>query len=87
MFSGMAILPAQQSVSDFFVQHIRVFDGTRVIPQSNVWIRNGKIQAIGNDLRPPAGVKTIDGSGDTLFPGLIDAHTHSYVTGTLSGRN
>ncbi|MBV9507882.1 MAG: hypothetical protein JO323_23070, partial [Acidobacteriia bacterium] len=83
MFAGIGLLPAQQPVNDIFVQHVRVFDGTRVIPQSNVWVRNGKIEAIGDDLRPPAGAKTIDGSGDTLLPGLIDTHTHSYVRDAL----
>ncbi|MBV9507067.1 MAG: CIA30 family protein [Acidobacteriia bacterium] len=83
IFAGIGFLSAQQPANDFFIKHVRVFDGTRVIPESNVWVRNGKIQALGRDLLPPAGVNTIDGSGDTLLPGLIDAHTHSYVRDAL----
>ncbi|HEX7286800.1 MAG TPA: amidohydrolase family protein [Candidatus Angelobacter sp.] len=56
-------------------QHVRVFDGTAVIPDTDVVIQEGKIQAVGPNLTVP-GAKEVDGAGKTLLPGLIDAHVH-----------
>lgn len=58
------------------LEHARVFDGERIIERTSVLVRNGKIEAIGPHLRRPKGARVIDGSGRTLLPGLIDAHTH-----------
>jgi imidazolonepropionase-like amidohydrolase len=41
-----------------------------------ILIEDGKIQAIGAGLAIPAGAQVIDLSGQTVLPGLIDAHTH-----------
>lgn len=56
-------------------QRVRVFDGAVVIPETDVLIQEGKIQAMGPNL-PTAGAKVVDGAGKTLLPGLIDAHVH-----------
>lgn len=39
-------------------------------------IENGKIKAIGENLKKPAHLKVISGKDRILFPGLIDLHTH-----------
>lgn len=57
---------------------VRVFDGERVLREDDVLVVDGRIAAIGRDLRTPAGVTEVDGRGKTLLPGLIDAHTHSW---------
>jgi imidazolonepropionase-like amidohydrolase len=63
-------------------QKVRVFDGEKVIPETDVLIADGKIQQIGPNL--PAGkAKIIDGTGKTLLPGLIDAHVHVHGAATL----
>jgi imidazolonepropionase-like amidohydrolase len=70
---------AQAAVDgDFVIRNAKIFDGTRVIEKAQVWVADGKIKAIGTDVRAPATVRTIDGQGDTLLPGLIDAHTHTW---------
>jgi imidazolonepropionase-like amidohydrolase len=63
---------------EFAIQHARIFDGERVIAANSVWVRDGKIVAVGKDLKVTAGIREIDGKGDTLLPGLIDAHTHDW---------
>lgn len=36
----------------------------------------GKIRAVGADVRIPPGAKTVDAAGMTLTPGLVDAYSH-----------
>jgi imidazolonepropionase-like amidohydrolase len=59
------------------VIHVRVFDGEKLIPSDTVIIKNGRIEAVGKNLAPPPGAAVIDGRGQTLLPGLIDAHIHT----------
>ena len=65
------------------IQHVRIFDGSRIVPQNTVVIENGFITAVGENLPPPQGAQVIDGSGQTLLPGLIDAHTHVWNAQSL----
>jgi len=62
----------------FVIRNARVFDGHKTLPQADVWVSEGKIKAVGKDLRVPSDTKVVDAAGDTLLPGLIDAHTHSW---------
>ncbi len=41
-----------------------------------ILIEDGRITALGPDLAIPAGARVIDLAGQTVLPGLIDAHTH-----------
>jgi len=76
VLSGAAFAQAPKS-SDFVVRNARIFDGSRVIANGDVWVENGMIRAVGSNLAPPAGIPTIDGTGKTLLPGLIDTHVHT----------
>lgn len=60
------------------ITNVRVFDGARVIPRATVLISGTTIAAVGPALAVPPGAKVVDGTGDTLLPGLIDAHAHAY---------
>jgi len=64
--------------NSFVVRKARVFDGHSVLPNTDVWVADGKIKEIGADLRVPSEVKVISGTGNTLMPGFIDAHTHAW---------
>lgn len=57
---------------------VRVFDGTRVWDRISVLVRDGVVYAVGEDLDDLPGTTRISGSGLTLLPGLIDAHTHVF---------
>jgi imidazolonepropionase-like amidohydrolase len=69
-----------QDKSEFVIRDVRIFDGARVIPTGQVWVQSGKIKAVGADVKAPASVRTINGAGQTLLPGLIDAHTHAFMS-------
>lgn len=54
-----------------------VFDGTGAAPMlANVLIEDGRIIALGPDVKPPRGATRIDAHGKALLPGFIDVHTH-----------
>lgn len=44
----------------------------------------GKIKAVGPHLTPPQDALIIDGSGLHITPGLIDAHSHTAITGGVN---
>ena len=74
----VAALPSGGEGAAFAISGVRVFDGERVLPDVNVVIRDGRIEAVGADVAIPDGVEVVDGAGRTLLPGFIDAHTHSW---------
>ena len=67
---------------DFIITDVRVFDGEKIIPSTNVVVRNGRIAAVEDDANRD-GLKQIDGAGATLLPGFLDAHAHTEEIGQL----
>lgn len=54
-------------------------DGGTVIEKGTVLIQDEKIAAVGTDVKVPDGVRTIDVSGMTVCPGLIDVRSTLWV--------
>ena len=46
------------------------------IERGTVVIRNGLIAAVGANVTPPSDARVIDGTGLTIYPGLIDSYTN-----------
>lgn len=67
---------AEQSGNETVIRHVRVFDGESMVNDTSVLITNGKVAAIGPNLRAPRRATVVEGKGCTLLPGLIDSHTH-----------
>jgi imidazolonepropionase-like amidohydrolase len=73
--SGIA--RAQQApAGSFLVTNVRLFDGERTLPNTHVAATSGIIRAVGGDPAAWRDLPTIDGTGLTLVPGIIDAHVH-----------
>jgi imidazolonepropionase-like amidohydrolase len=72
------VTEVKQAENSFSVTNVRVFDGEKTIEKTSVLIQDGKIAAIGKDIKIPDNTPTYDGAGKTLMPGLIDSHTHTY---------
>ncbi|GDX86251.1 MAG: amidohydrolase [Gemmatimonadetes bacterium] len=54
------------------------------IQNGTILVRNGKITAVGANVNIPAGVRTIDGTGKFVMPGIIDAHSHAALEGGIN---
>ncbi len=52
-----------------------------VIEGGTVVVRDGKIRSVSSNARVPRGVRTIDGTGKHVTPGIIDAHSHLAIEG------
>src|SRR5450755_420608 len=78
LLSAPVFLAGANNSNSFVIRKARVFDGHKVLSPADVWVEDGKIKALGTSLKVPSDLKTIDASGDTLLPGLIDSHTHAW---------
>jgi len=79
LLSAPAFFTADAKNPDsFLIRNARVFDGHKLLSQAEVWVESGKIKAVGPNLKVSSDVKVIDAAGDTLLPGFIDSHTHTW---------
>jgi len=46
------------------------------IKNASIYVRNGKIAAVGENVPAPPGVAVIDAQGKYLTPGIVDSHSH-----------
>jgi imidazolonepropionase-like amidohydrolase len=69
---------AQRSAIDTYaITNARIVTVTGpVIERGTVVIRNGLIAAVGANVNAPPDARVIDGTGLTVYPGLIDSHTN-----------
>lgn len=54
------------------------------LTNTDVLLRNGKIAAVGPNLSAPTGARVIDGTGKFVMPGIIDAHSHTMMDGSVN---
>ncbi|TET71844.1 amidohydrolase, partial [Candidatus Bathyarchaeota archaeon] len=47
-----------------------------VIDKGTILIEDGKIKAVGKNVKVPKGAEVIDASGKVVMPGLVEAHCH-----------
>jgi imidazolonepropionase-like amidohydrolase len=84
-----AAMPTLSAQTQAFVAHaepvlaitgVRVIDGngTPTKEAQTVLLRDGRIAAVGAKVKLPKDVTVIDGSGQTLIPGLIGMHDHMF---------
>ena len=71
-------LGAPAARSALAIHNVAVFDGKagQLLEGVSVVVAEGKITDVGRDVPAPEGGRTIDGRGNVLMPGMIDAHTH-----------
>src|ERR1700734_2878892 len=86
IFAGMGAWPASaQNPSTVFIQNATVLTVTHGnIEHGSILIRDGKIAAVGANLKAPDGAAIIDATGQFVIPGIIDCHSHIAVDGSVN---
>ncbi len=54
------------------------------LAKADLLVRAGKIAAVGPGLTAPPGAVTLDATGRHVVPGIIDAHSHSAILGSVN---
>ena len=57
---------------------------TGTIEKGTIVIRNGRIAAVGTHVDVPRGASEIDATGLFVMPGIIDAHSHIAIDGSVN---
>src|SRR5580658_2206719 len=74
-----------QNPTTIFIQNATVLTVTHGnIEHGSILIRDGKIAAVGADLKAPEGAAIIDATGQFVMPGIIDCHSHIAVDGSVN---
>jgi imidazolonepropionase-like amidohydrolase len=73
---ALLVVPAHAQVTAIRAGKLIDPDSGTVLSGQTILIRDGKIQAVGDNLTIPPNAKIIDLSKMTVLPGLIDCHTH-----------
>ena len=78
--------PKTKTTGTVFVKNavILTVGSAGTIEGGSIFIREGKIAAVGRDLDAPEGVPVLDATGLTVLPGIIDCHSHIATEGGLN---
>ncbi|MEM8548077.1 MAG: amidohydrolase family protein, partial [Pseudomonadota bacterium] len=68
---------AATAAGSFAITGARVFDGQTMRTEQTVVVRDGLIDSIVSGAAP-ADLPVVDASGQTLLPGFLDTHTHTF---------
>ncbi len=74
-FGYLAVMPAQRTLIPrvFAITKAKVALDSGLTPDLTVVIRDGLIEEVGKEVKPPADAIVIDGKELTVYPGFIDA--------------
>ena len=68
---------AQSAHHDVVIKNAIVMTATHGnIKNGSVYVKDGKIAAVGENVNAPAGATVIDAQGKYLTPGIVDSHSH-----------
>jgi imidazolonepropionase-like amidohydrolase len=77
LLAGSLTIAQRNAVDTYAITNARVvLVSAPTLERGTVVIRDGLIEAVGANVTPPADARIIDGTGLTVYPGLIDAYTN-----------
>ena len=76
----------QKACKQFVIRNATVWtgEGDSALMNTDVYVKDGKIEAIGKNLSVPKEATVIDGTGKYLTAGIIDEHSHIAVSGPVN---
>src|SRR5215218_3345652 len=79
-FVGSVVQAQRVTPPETLIRNATVITVTRgTLENADVLLRNGKIAAVGKNLKASANARVIDGTGKYVMPGIIDCHSHSML--------
>ena len=74
--------------SQILIRNVTVVDveGKKLLPAQQVLVQDGRIAAVGKKITAPQGAQVMDGGGQYLVPGFVDAHVHFFQSGGIYTR-
>ena len=76
---------AAQKMGTFAITNAQIWTmAGPTIERGTVLVSNGKIKAVGSDVKVPSGAKVIDAQGGSVIPGIIDCHSHIAIEGGVN---
>ena len=81
-FFSLLVVSWDAFPQSFVVTNARVFDGKMLYTNTDVMVRDGRIVSLGSP-SISEDIPHINAAGETLLPGLIDAHAHTQEVGQL----
>jgi len=76
-----ALLHAECDRTPLLIRNVALWTGDNLASPRDVLFHDGRVSRIGRINQPPPAARVIDGSGDTLLPGLLDLHLHFVIPG------
>jgi imidazolonepropionase-like amidohydrolase len=77
LLAGTAASSQSEAHSDVVIKNAVVMTVTHGnIKNGSIYIKDGKIAAVGENVNAPAGVTVIDAGGKYVTPGIVDSHSH-----------
>jgi imidazolonepropionase-like amidohydrolase len=66
------------ATGSFALTHATIIDPEKdsTITNATLVVRDGKLAAVGTDIKLPRGIRTLDATGKFILPGLWDTHAH-----------
>lgn len=70
--------PTENTGETLVIGPTRLFDGDEIIENAWLLVRDGQVIEAGTDVEVPADATRVEAPGQTLIPGLIDSHVHTF---------
>lgn len=84
--SSLALAQSKSEQGTYAIRNARIVTVTNgVIEKGTIVIKNGRIEAVGATVAVPKDAKLIDGTGLSVYPGLIDSNTYVGLSEIGSG--